>query len=491
MAALVAAAAALHQQPLLLLSPHTPLPPPTFEAPRHTCSTCWIEARNQYRIAGYVMINSLLQSLFPVVAVMFVGHLGERELAGVSLANSFYVVTCLTVMLGLGSGLETLCGQAYGARQYHTMGSYLQAAVFVLCIVAVPLAILWFNMETVFSTLGQEKAISSVAGKYMKWLIPSIFANAILQPLLKFLQSQSSLFPATLCTFCASAIHIPLCYLLVFQAGMGITGGALAVSLTSWLNLLFTVLHIVTSKSYERTWTGLSSESLRAVKPFLKLAVPSAIMICLEYWSFEILILLGGILPDPELQTSLLAVCVNTETLQYMLPFGLAAAASTRVANELGAGDLDAAKFSVKVAMVLTSIQSSVIVIFFLLIRNLWGWAFSSDIRVVHEVGRMMPLVAVSIFLDGIQGVLSGVARGCGWQHIGAYTNLFAFYCFGMPMGILLAFKFNLNSKGLWSGLSCGILLQTCILLAVTMKTNWVKMAEWAKLHCFVQSNLQ
>lgn len=68
-----------------------------------------------------------------------------------------------------------------------------------------------------------------------------------------------------------------------------------------------------------------------------------------------------------------------------------------------------------------------------------------------------------------------GVARGCGWQHIGAYVNLASFYLFGIPIAILLGFWLELRGKGLWIGILCGATLQTILLSIITSFTNWKK----------------
>jgi MATE family multidrug resistance protein len=100
---------------------------------------------------------------------------------------------------------------------------------------------------------------------------------------------------------------------------------------------------------------------------------------------------------------------LNTAALAYMIPFGVSAAVSTRVSNELGAGQPDVAKFSVKIGLGLSSIQALIIASTQLILRNLWGNIFSSSDEVVDYVAKMMPLLAITSFMDGIQGVLSGM----------------------------------------------------------------------------------
>ena len=72
----------------------------------------------------------------------------------------------------------------------------------------------------------------------------------------------------------------------------------------------------------------------------------------------------------------------------------------------------------------------------------------------------------------------SGVARGCGWQHIGAFINLGAFYLCGIPVAATLAFWLQLRGRGLWIGIQTGALLQTTLLCVMTGFTNWEKLVR-------------
>lgn len=67
------------------------------------------------------------------------------------------------------------------------------------------------------------------------------------------------------------------------------------------------------------------------------------------------------------------------------------------------------------------------------------------------------------------------MARGCGWQKIGAYINLGAFYLCGIPLAAILGFWVKLGGKGLWIGIQFGSFLQTLLLSLVTCCTDWEK----------------
>jgi MATE family multidrug resistance protein len=444
--------------------------------------TIWQEVRRQCWLAGPMVCVNLLQYSITVVSVAFVGHLGELELASASIASSLAGVLGYYVLLGMGSALETLCGQAYGAgsMHHHMLGVFLQRALVVLYGACIPISLLFIYMEHVLLWLGQEPRISEKAGEYALYLLPSLYAYALLQPVVKFLQTQSVVFPMMVCSAVTLALHVGLSYTFVYTFELGFRGAAIATSVSFWLNAILLTAYVRFSGVCTHTWKGFSTDAFVDLKEFLSLAVPSCIMICLEYWCFEILVILAGLLPNPKLELATLSVCLSTTSLNYMIPFGLSAAASTRVANELGAGDAKAAKQAVASVVCLSAAQAMVVSSILMALRHHWGWLFSGDAEVVDTVASIMPFIACVALLDGIQGVLSGVARGCGWQELGAVVNLGAFYGVGVPISVFLAFFFHFGGRGLFMGLICGLATQTLVLVYVTLRTDWEQQVQKA-----------
>lgn len=446
-----------------------------------TAGIVWEEVKKIWWIAGPMIGVNLLQYCLQVISVMMVGHLGELALSSASIATSFASVTGLHVLMGMACALETLCGQAYGAKQYHLLGIQLQRAIVALFCVSIPLAVIWIYMGDILKALGQDPLISFEAGKFARWMLPSLFAYVALQPLLKFLQSQGIVIPMMLSSAVTVCFHVPVCWVLVFKVGLGNKGAALAISISNWLNVALLSLYVIFSPACEKTRTSFSREALYDIANFLNLAIPSAVMICLEYWSFEMLVLLSGLLPNPELEMSVLSVCLSTAALAYMIPFGLGAAVSTRVSNELGAGRSCAAQLSVRVGVCMAAMEALMIASALFSARNVWGYVYSNEREVVDYISSMMPLLASSAFMDANQGILAGIARGCGWQTLGAYVNLGAYYAVGIPIAVILAFLLHLGGRGLWIGIFCGLSSQTLVLFIITFCTNWEAQAKKAR----------
>ncbi|VAH72027.1 unnamed protein product [Triticum turgidum subsp. durum] len=446
------------------------------------------EVKRQLWLAGPLIVGSLMQNLIQTISVMFVGHLGELPLAGASMATSFATVTGFSLLTGMSNALDTLCGQAFGAGQYHLLGIYKQRAMLLLTVVSIPVAIMWFYTGQIMLLFGQDPEIAMEAGMYARWMIPGLFGYGLLQCHVRFLQSQNTVLPVMVSAGAAALFHLLACWLLVHVAGMGSKGAALSTAVSYWVYVILLAMYVRVSSSCKQTWTGFSMQAFHGAHDFLRLAVPSALMLCLEWWSFEILVLLSGLLPNPKLETSVLSITLNTANCLFMIPYGLGAAISTRVSNELGAGRPRAARLAVHVIMFLAISEGTVMAAVVVRVRYIWGHAYSSEEEVVSYVARMLLVILVVNFFDGIQCVLSGVARGCGWQKMCAFINLGAFYVVGVPAAYLIAFVLRVGGMGLWMGIICGVLVQVMLLTIITLCTNWQKEAMKAKNRVFNSS---
>ncbi|KAF7822697.1 protein DETOXIFICATION 19-like [Senna tora] len=431
------------------------------------------EAKNQLMFSLPMILTNMFYFLITLASIMFAGHLGRLPLAGATLANSWNTVTGVAVMVGLSGALETLCGQGFGAKEYQMLGIYLQASCIISLIFSIIISIIWCYTDSIFLLLHQSQDISSTASLYMKFLIPGLFAYGFLQNILRFLQTQSVVMPLVVLSALPLMAHIGIAYALVYCTTLSFKGAPIAASVSLWVSIVLLALYVMYAEKFNHTWKGLSFQSFHYILTVLKLALPSAAM----YWAFETLVFLAGLLPDSETTTSLIAICANTEFIAYMISYGLSAAASTRVSNELGAGQPERAKHAMGVTLKLSLLLALCVVLALLLGHGFWISLFSSSDIIREEFASMTPLLAISILLDSIQGILSGIARGCGWQHLAVYVNLATFYLIGLPISCFLGFKSKLNAKGLWIGLICGLACQTGALLYLTNRLKWKKLS--------------
>ncbi|CAH8261877.1 unnamed protein product [Arabidopsis lyrata] len=447
------------------------------------------ELKNVSRMALPMATVTVAQYLLPVISVMVAGHRSELQLSGVALATSFANVSGFSLMFGLVGALETLCGQAYGAKQYAKIGTYTYSAIVSNIPIVVLISILWFYMDKLLISIGQDPDISKVAGSYAVCLIPALLAQAVQQPLNRFLQTQGLVLPLLYCAITTLLFHIFVCLVLVYAFGLGSNGAALAIGLSYWFNVLILALYVRFSSACEKTRGFVSDDFVLSVKQFFQYGIPSAAMTTIEWSLFELLILSSGLLPNPKLETSVLSICLTTSSLHYVIPMGIGAAGSVRVSNELGAGNPEVARLAVLTGIFLWFLEATICSTLLFICRNIFGYAFSNSKEVVDYVTELSPLLCISFMVDGFSAVLGGVARGSGWQHIGAWANVVAYYLLGAPVGLFLGFWCHMNGKGLWIGVVVGSTAQGIILAIVTACMSWNEQAAKARKRIVVRTS--
>ncbi|CAM0951770.1 unnamed protein product [Alopecurus aequalis] len=374
--------------------------------------------------------------------------------------------------LGMASALETLCGQAYGAKQYSMIGIYLQRSWIILLLSAVLLALVYVFAAPLLAALGQPAEVARLAGEVSMCMLPMHFQFAFILPLNKFLQSQGKNWVMAATSVVSFLVHIAASWLLVFYFRFGVHGAAMALNVSWGVSMALQLAYVV-GGGCPVTWKGFSPLAFYDLWGFVKLSVSSGVMVCLESSYYKVLLLLTGHLKNSELAVDALSICMSVQGLEMMIPMAFLAGTGVRVANELGAGNGKGARF----ATIVSATTSFLIGLFFSLLALAFhdkiALIITSSNAVMDAVDNISVLLAVTMLLNGVQPVLSGVAVGSGWQALVAYVNVGSYYIIGVPIGILLGWIFSLGVLGIWAGMIGGTAVQTLILGYITMRCDW------------------
>ncbi|KAJ9560015.1 hypothetical protein OSB04_005175 [Centaurea solstitialis] len=382
--------------------------------------------------------------------------------------------------VGMGSALETLCGQAFGAGQIDMLGTYMQRSWIILFVTALIMLPLYLFATPLLLLIGQTESISVAAGRMALWMIPQLFAYAANYPIAKFLQAQSKIMVMSYIAGIALVLHTVFSWLFMLKFEWGLWGGAIVLNSTWWFMVIAQMIYIL-SGTCGRAWSGFSMAAFSNLWGFVKLSFASAIMLCLETWYFMALVLFAGYLKNAEIAVDALSICTNIVGWAIMVAIGFNAAVSVRVSNELGAAHPRTAKFSV-VAVVISAFLVGVLLAILLgIFRHQYPAIFADSLEVQQAVYVLTPLLAACLIINNIQPALSGVAIGAGWQAEIAYINIACYYIFGIPLGLILGFAADFGVMGIWIGMLTGTVVQTLILFWICYRTNWDKEASMAE----------
>ncbi|KAK1413009.1 hypothetical protein QVD17_34695 [Tagetes erecta] len=446
-----------------------------------TPSQAFEEIKAIGKISLPTTITGLLLYSRSMISMLFLGYLGELELAGGALAIGFANITGYSIISGLAMGMEPICGQAYGAKQMKLLGLTLQKTILLLLSTSLPISFIWLHMNTILTWCGQDKDISNVAQSFILFTIPDLFILSILHPLRVYLRTQNITLPLTCCSAVSTLFHVPLNFLLVGYFKLGVSGIAMAVVITN-LNLLFLVATFVYfSGIHHESWVPPSSDCLRGWSSLLTLAIPTCVSVCLEWWWYELMIILCGLLSNPRASLASMGILMQTTSLVYVFPSSLSLGVSTRVGNELGAKRPAKARISMIVALFCAAAMGLTATVFATVMRHRWGRLFTADMEILELTSVALPVAGLCELGNCPQTTGCGVLRGSARPGVGANINLGSFYFVGMPVAVLMGFAGKLGFAGIWVGLFAAQVTCALLMVYVLFTTDWNVEVERAK----------
>ncbi|KAK4276849.1 hypothetical protein QN277_014954 [Acacia crassicarpa] len=449
--------------------------PPCFL--RRTC----IESKKIWQIAGPSIFGRLALFSMTVITQHFAGHLGELDLAAISIVCTFFISISFGFLLGMASALETLCGQAYGAKQYHMLGIYMQRSWIVMFLSSILLLPMFIFATPILKFFGQPNGLAEQSGLVAIWLIPFHLSFPFQFALQRFLQSQLKTAVIAWVSGMALAIHAFISWVLVYKMKVGIVGTALTLDFSWWVSVVGLLAYVVFG-GCPHSWNGFSVEAFVGLWEFFKLSGASGVMLSLENFYYRLLVIMSGYMHNAEVAVDALSICVTIYAWESMIPLGFLAATGVRVSNELGAGNAKGAKFATLVSLVNTLAVGFISWLIIIVFNEKLALIFTTSLPVIRMVNELAILLASTILLNCLQPVLSGVAVGCGWQALVAYVNIGSYYLVGIPLGILLGWLLPWGLTAMWTGMLSGTVVQTLILIAITMKCDWEKEAHKATI---------
>ncbi|KAJ6829551.1 protein DETOXIFICATION 49 [Iris pallida] len=462
-------------------TPHIPILKPKPK-PHTNISLAAVETRSILSISLPMVLTGLILYSRSMISMVFLGRLGDLPLAGGALAIGFANITGYSVLSGLAMGMEPICGQAFGARRHSLLGLALQRTVLLLLSVSLPVALLWLNLRRILLFCGQADDITAVAQCYILYSLPDLLLNSFLHPIRIYLRSQSITMPLTYSAALALLLHLPANYLLVSILQLGVRGVALASVLTNLNLVLLLSAYVYFSGVYQRTGgVAITAETFKGWRSLVNLALPSCISVCLEWWWYEIMILLCGLLLNPRATVASMGVLIQTTSLIYIFPSSLGFGVSTRVGNELGANRPDGARRAAKVGLVMSFTLGLAALTFAFSVRNVWARMFTADTSIIELTSLVLPILGLCELGNCPQTTGCGVLRGSARPRAGANINLGSFYGVGMPVAVALAFWLGLDFIGLWFGLLSAQGTCVILMLGVIRRTDWDVQAERAQ----------
>ena len=308
-------------------------------------------------------------------------------------------------------------------------------------------------------------------------MLPGLVPAMWYECLRRHLQAMNITLPSTFIVLVSIPSELAYLFLSIYVFELGLVGCPIAVSLMYTTQFLMLAAYVLGRKDLRQTWPGcLPRDVFRGWWRFIKLAIPSAIMSCLEGWGFDIMSFFVGWLGTVPLAVH--SALINTYYLMYMIPSGFSYASTTRVGVLLGSLRPGRARLSFVINMGLTLILELIFAVVLLAAGRQIGGFFCTDPAVIALYVKVVPFCSFLMFTDTFQISGGAALRGLGLQKYGMVINFVAFYVFSIPIGYAHALPAKLGVYGIWSGLVLSdILSGGAFMVLLFCIVNWKKQA--------------
>ena len=210
--------------------------------------------------------------------------------------------------------------------------------------------------------------------------------------------------------------------------------------------LVFTYLQ----EDLMEAWLAPDMRIFIGLKSYFSLAIPSTISLVLDWWVWELMVLISGYLGVVEQASCILIMQICA--LSYQVAIGLEQASCTLIGRQIGKGDVQKAKLFYKSFQWITTcmVATTSILVYFLKERIIS--LFTTDTRIQKTATSVLWIISLSNFPDGYKGMLKGVVRALGLQGKSVYINIVGHWCINLTLQWLLGFHYGWGLTGMWLG---------------------------------------
>ncbi|MER9250461.1 MATE family efflux transporter [Mesorhizobium sp. M0598] len=433
------------------------------------------EIRAMLALAWPMVLTNLGQTAMTATDVMMMGRLGPDTLASGALGANLYF---MPLIFGLGLMLATspMMATELGRRRHSVrdLRRTVRQGLWLAILICIPIWALLWHGESVLLAMGQEPALAHQAGIYLRWLewaVLPFFGYIVLRSFISALERPGW---ALIIVFVAVACNAFFNWLFMFGnlgiQSMGIAGSGLATTLSSTLMFagMAAVVMLETKFRRYRLFGRFWRADWPRFKGLLRLGLPIAGLLAFEVTIFNAAAFLMGLIDAASLAAH--AIAIQIASITFMVPLGLNQAVTVRVGLAHGAGNPEGVSRAGWTAYVVGVSFMALMGLVMILWPHLLIGAFidlgnPANAEVVALAVSFLAFAALFQVFDGAQAVASGMLRGLHDTKVPMIYAAIGYWGIGLPLGVLLAFRFGFNGVGIWIGLSSGLAVVAALLL--------------------------
>lgn len=419
------------------------------------------------RLAAPLAAGHLASGLVSFVDALVAGHHGTATLAAMSVGTALLWLPLLAPM-GVLMALPPAVSQRDGAGRRGDIGPLFRQALWLAALLGLLLFVLLSALPLLLRPMGiAPDIVPGVVGflHAVRWGIPAFTLYLSMRYLSDGLHWS---LPTMLLGFGGLCVLAPLAWVLtngrLGAPELGAAGIGMATSVMFWVQALGFALYLWHSRRFAdlQLFAHFEWPQWPAQRELLRNGLPIGITVTMEGGLFAATALLIGRLG--EVPVAAHQVALNVATLCFMLPFGIAEATTVRVGHAFGRGDRSGVRHAAFAGLALALVTQACSALLLALGHAGIAQLYSTDPAVIALGGSLLLYAALFQFPDGVQVVSAGALRGLQDTRVPMWLAVLAYWGIGMPVGAGLGLWLGWGPRGMWLGLTAGLLVAALLL---------------------------
>ncbi|WP_293298264.1 MATE family efflux transporter [Pedobacter sp. UBA4863] len=429
-----------------------------------------------------MMLEMIMESVFVLVDLYFVGHLPNSAEAIQIVGLTESVLTIIySLAMGLGMAATAVVARRIGEKNSEAAAKAgMQTIALALTVVIViSLAGLIFAKE-ILLLMGASEATATEGVTFMQIMMGTSVVIMLLFLINGIFRGAGNAAIAMQSLWLANIINIILCPILIRGFGpipaMGLTGAALATAIGRGTGVLFQIYHLAKGSGNLKMKLAYLKPQIEQMKAIVKIAAPAVLQFIIAScsWIFlaELVATTGGDHGSAGYQIALRLM------MFFMLPaWGLSNAAATLVGQNMGAGSMDRAEQAVLLTIKYSIIFMGVVMVLFLACGHFFTAFFTEDHQVRAIAVEALRILSYGFIIYGIGMVFISAFNGAGDTWTPTKINIIAFWLFQIPFAYFLAKYINMGPTGVFIAIPVAEIGITIASFFIFRKGNWKKTA--------------
>ena len=425
-----------------------------------------------------MMLEMILESVFAVVDLYFVGHLPNSSVAVQVVGLTESVLTIIySLAIGMSMAATAVVARRVGEKNPDAAAHAGVQALLVAIVLTAVLSLAGFVFaKEILLLMGASEGAAQEGTAFVQIMMGGSVVIMLLYLINGIFRGAGNAAIAMKSLWLANLCNIIFCPVLIRGLGpvpaFGLTGAAMATTIGRGFGVAYQAYYLLNGKGLLKIKARHWRIDIPVINSIVKIATPAVFQFVVASCSWIFLANLvattGGDEGSAGFQTAMRLM------MFFIFPaWGMSNAAATLVGQNLGAEKPERAAESVFKTMKYNIIFMALITVFTFTLGEWFISFFTNDVAVQRIAVDAIRIVSLGYIFYGIGMVMMNAFNGAGDTWTPTWINLIGFWFFQIPLGYVLAKFLNMGPEGVFIAIPVA---ETCIAIAaflVFRKGRW------------------